>query len=68
MGSRDDDARGKFCQHRWLNLADIEDGRRPGIIASESGLRDSKPQDISAATRELPQAKNARMGLHKQRR
>jgi len=55
-------------QHRWLNLADIEDGRRPGITASESGWRDSTPQDISAATRELPQAKNARMGPHKQRR
>ena len=24
------------CLHRWLNLADIEDGRRPGVTASES--------------------------------
>jgi transposase len=24
------------CLHRWLSLADIEDGRRPGVTASES--------------------------------
>jgi transposase len=24
------------CLHRWLNLADIEDGFRPGVTASES--------------------------------
>jgi transposase len=24
------------CLHRWLNLADIEDGKRPGVTASES--------------------------------
>jgi transposase len=24
------------CLHRWMQLADIEDGRRPGVTASES--------------------------------
>ncbi|MCW2527894.1 MAG: family transposase [Pseudonocardiales bacterium] len=24
------------CLHRWLNLADIEDGVRPGVTTSES--------------------------------
>jgi transposase len=24
------------CLHRWLNLADIEDGVRPGVTAAES--------------------------------
>lgn len=24
------------CLHRWLSLADVEDGRRPGATASES--------------------------------
>ena len=24
------------CLHRWLKLADIEDGRRPGVTSSES--------------------------------
>lgn len=24
------------CLHRWLNLADVEVGRRPGVTASES--------------------------------
>jgi transposase len=24
------------CLHRWLQLADIEDGKRPGVTASES--------------------------------
>src|SRR5215475_416069 len=24
------------CLHRWLKLADIEDGTRPGVTASES--------------------------------
>jgi transposase len=24
------------CLHRWLNLADIEDGTRPGVTVSES--------------------------------
>jgi transposase len=24
------------CLHRWLNLADIEDGVRPGVTSSES--------------------------------
>jgi transposase len=24
------------CLHRWLNLADIEDGVRPGVTVSES--------------------------------
>ena len=24
------------CLHRWMNLADIEDGVRPGITAAES--------------------------------
>src|SRR5258705_2571290 len=26
------------CLHRWLNLADVEDGVRPGVTASESCL------------------------------
>jgi transposase len=31
------------CLHRWLNLADVEDGRRPGIPASESAeLREAR--------------------------
>jgi transposase len=24
------------CLHRWLNLADVEDGVRPGVTSSES--------------------------------
>jgi transposase len=24
------------CLHRWLNLADVEDGTRPGVTAAES--------------------------------
>ncbi len=24
------------CLHRWLKLADIEDGKRPGVTASEA--------------------------------
>jgi transposase len=24
------------CLHRWLQLADVEDGKRPGVTASES--------------------------------
>ena len=31
------------CLHRWLNLADIEDGVRPGVTTSESAeLREAK--------------------------
>jgi transposase len=31
------------CLHRWLNLADVEDGVRPGVTAQESGeLREAK--------------------------
>jgi transposase len=31
------------CLHRWLNLADIEDGRRPGGTASDSAeLREAR--------------------------
>jgi transposase len=31
------------CLHRWLQQAGIEDGKRPGVIASESSeLRDAK--------------------------
>ena len=31
------------CLHRWVNLADVEDGVRPGVSASESaGLREAK--------------------------
>jgi transposase len=31
------------CLHRWLNLADIEDGVRPGLTSSESAeLRELK--------------------------
>lgn len=31
------------CLHRWLNLADIEDGVRPGVTSSESAeLRETK--------------------------
>jgi transposase len=31
------------CLHRWLNLADIEDGVRPGVTSSESAeLREAK--------------------------
>jgi transposase len=31
------------CLHRWLNLADIEDGVRPGVTAAESAeLRELK--------------------------
>ena len=31
------------CLHRWLQQADIEDGKRPGVTASESSeLRDAK--------------------------
>jgi transposase len=25
------------CLHRWLNLADIDDGVKPGVTSSESG-------------------------------
>jgi transposase len=32
------------CLQRWLKLADIEDGRRPGVTASEScACRKSHP-------------------------
>jgi transposase len=31
------------CLHRWLNLADVEDGVRPGVTSSESvELREAK--------------------------
>jgi transposase len=31
------------CLHRWLKLADVEDGVRPGIPAAESAeLREAK--------------------------
>jgi transposase len=31
------------CLHRWLNLADVEDGVRPGVTSSESAeLRETK--------------------------
>jgi transposase len=31
------------CLHRWLKLADIEDGVRPGVTAAEAAeLRDAK--------------------------
>ncbi len=31
------------CLHRWLNLADVEDGVRPGVTSSESAeLREAK--------------------------
>ena len=31
------------CLHRWLNLADIEDGVRPGVTSTESAeLREAK--------------------------
>jgi transposase len=31
------------CLHRWQNLADIEDGVRPGVTSSESAeLREAK--------------------------
>ena len=29
----------EFCLHRWLKLADIEDGVRPGVTAAESAER-----------------------------
>ncbi len=25
------------CLHRWLQLADVEDGKRPGVTASKIG-------------------------------
>jgi transposase len=34
------------CLHRWLSLADIEDGRRPGVTAAESAeLRELKKRN-----------------------
>ncbi len=31
------------CLHRWLNLADVEDGVRPGVTSAESAeLREAK--------------------------
>lgn len=31
------------CLHRWLKLADVEDGVRPGVTAAEAAeLRDAK--------------------------
>jgi transposase len=34
------------CLHRWLQLADIEDGRRPGVTAAESAeLRELKKRN-----------------------
>ena len=34
------------CLHRWLNLADIEDGVRPGVTAAESAeLRELKKRN-----------------------
>ena len=31
------------CLHRWLNLADVDDGARPGVTSSESAeLRELK--------------------------
>jgi transposase len=34
------------CLHRWLNLADIEDGVRPGVTTSESAeVRESKKRN-----------------------
>jgi transposase len=34
------------CLHRWMQLADIEDGRRPGVTVSESAeLRELKKRN-----------------------
>ncbi len=34
------------CLHRWLSLADIEDGLRPGVTSAESGeLRELKKRN-----------------------
>ena len=34
------------CLHRWMQLADIEDGRRPGVTAVESAeLRELKKRN-----------------------
>jgi transposase len=34
------------CLHRWLNLADVEDGVRPGVTSSESAeLRELKKRN-----------------------
>lgn len=34
------------CLHRWLSLADIEDGRRPGVTPAESAeLRELKKRN-----------------------
>jgi transposase len=34
------------CLHRWLQLADIEDGKRPGVTASESAeVRDLRKRN-----------------------
>jgi transposase len=31
------------CLHRWMNLADVEDGVRPGVTSAESAeLREAK--------------------------
>ena len=34
------------CLHRWLKLADVDDGVRPGVTSSESGeLRELKKRN-----------------------
>jgi transposase len=34
------------CLHRWMNLADIEDGVRPGVTAAESAeIRELKKRN-----------------------
>jgi transposase len=41
------------CLHRWLSLADIEDGRRPGVTAAESAeLRELKKTQPAAGAGE----------------
>jgi transposase len=36
------------CLHRWLKLADVDDGVRPGVTSSESAeLRELKKQNMT---------------------
>jgi transposase len=51
------------CLHRWLKMADIEDGVRPGVThLFESGRRDSnpRPQPWQGSRRTNVNSRNAR--------
>jgi transposase-like protein len=42
------------CLHRWLKLADVDDGVRPGVTSSESAELRERPWEASRPARQIP--------------